>query len=105
MEKPTPKGDEVLLKIGGAGVCHSDLHIIDEGTVGGSVFTLGHENAGWIEEVGPDVKGYKKEMPFWSMVHGDVAIVKPCQQSKENYCDHQSRNGLWRWFGTRWRDG
>lgn len=38
--KPVPKGDEVLLKIGGAGVCHSDLHIIDEGTVVGTVFTL-----------------------------------------------------------------
>lgn len=90
LEKPIPKGDEVLLKIGGAGVCHSDLHIIDEGTVVGTVFTLGHENAGWIEEVGSDVKGYKK---------GDAVLVygpwgcghcKPCQQSKENYCDHQS---------------
>jgi len=90
LEKPIPKGDEVLLKIGGAGVCHSDLHIIDEGTVVGTVFTLGHENAGWIEDVGSDVKGYKK---------GDAVLVygpwgcghcKPCQQSKENYCDHQS---------------
>ncbi|WP_292008183.1 NAD(P)-dependent alcohol dehydrogenase [Chryseobacterium sp.] len=90
MEIPKPTGEEVLLKIGGAGVCHSDLHVIDEGTITGTVFTLGHENAGWIEEVGPDVKGYKK---------GDAVLVygpwgcghcKPCQQSKENYCDHQS---------------
>lgn len=93
IEKPTPKGDEVLLRIGGAGVCHSDLHIIDEGTVGDMVFTLGHENAGWIEEVGESVKDYKK---------GDAVLVygpwgcghcKPCQQSKENYCDHQSELG------------
>ncbi|WP_419870217.1 NAD(P)-dependent alcohol dehydrogenase [Chryseobacterium sp. CT-SW4] len=90
MEIPKPTGEEVLLKIGGAGVCHSDLHVIDEGTITGTVFTLGHENAGWIEEVGSDVKGYKK---------GDAVLVygpwgcghcKPCQQSKENYCDHQS---------------
>lgn len=90
MEKPTPTGDEVLLKIGGAGVCHSDLHIIDEGIIPGLQFTLGHENAGWIEEVGPAVKGYKK---------GDAVLVygpwgcghcKPCQHSQENYCDHQS---------------
>ncbi|GAO43842.1 NAD(P)-dependent alcohol dehydrogenase [Flavihumibacter petaseus] len=89
-EKPVPTGDEVLLKIGGAGVCHSDLHIIDEGTVSGVVFTLGHENAGWIEAMGPAVKGYKK---------GDAVLVygpwgcghcKPCQLSSENYCDHQS---------------
>ncbi|MNU19218.1 alcohol dehydrogenase [compost metagenome] len=90
LEKPTPTGDEVLLKIGGAGVCHSDLHIIDEGIITGIVFTLGHENAGWVEAVGPAVKDYKK---------GDAVLVygpwgcghcKPCQQSKENYCDHQS---------------
>lgn len=90
MEKPTPTGDEVLLKIGGAGVCHSDLHIIDEGIIPGLQFTLGHENAGWIEEMGPAVKGYKK---------GDAVLVygpwgcghcKPCQHSQENYCDHQS---------------
>ncbi len=90
MEKPVPTGDEVLLKIGAAGVCHSDLHIIDEGTVQGAVFTLGHENAGWVEETGPSVKGFKK---------GDAVLVygpwgcghcKPCQHSAENYCDHQS---------------
>lgn len=90
LEKPSPKGDEVLLKIGGAGVCHSDLHIIDEGIVSGVTFTLGHENAGWIEEIGDDVKGFKK---------GDAVLVygpwgcghcKPCQHSNENYCDHQS---------------
>lgn len=94
LEKPTPTGDEVLLKIGGAGVCHSDLHIIDEGIVSGVTFTLGHENAGWIEEVGTDVKGFKK---------GDAVLVygpwgcghcKPCQQSKENYCDHQSEQAF-----------
>ncbi|WP_410221430.1 NAD(P)-dependent alcohol dehydrogenase [Pedobacter sp.] len=90
VEKPEPKGDEVLLKIGGAGVCHSDLHVIDEGIMPITGFTLGHENAGWIEALGPDVKGYKK---------GDAVLVygpwgcghcKPCQHSKENYCDHQS---------------
>ncbi|MBJ2126380.1 NAD(P)-dependent alcohol dehydrogenase [Flavobacterium sp. IB48] len=93
LEKPVPKGDEVLLKIGGAGVCHSDLHIIDGGIAGDAVFTLGHENAGWVEAVGETVKGYKK---------GDAVLVygpwgcghcKPCQQSKENYCDHQSEIG------------
>lgn len=94
LEKPVPKGDEVLLKIGGAGVCHSDLHIIDEGTIGDMVFTLGHENAGWVEAVGDAVKDYKK---------GDAVLVygpwgcghcKPCQQSKENYCDHQHELGF-----------
>lgn len=94
LEIPKPTGDEVLLKIGGAGVCHSDLHIIDEGIVSGVTFTLGHENAGWVEETGPDVKGFKK---------GDAVLVygpwgcghcKPCQHSQENYCDHQSEQAF-----------
>lgn len=91
--KPKPSGDQVLIKIAGAGVCHSDLHVIDHGTVAGP-FTLGHENAGYIEEVGESVSGYKK---------GDAVLVygpwgcghcKPCQQSFENYCDHQSERAF-----------
>ncbi|MCP1996147.1 NAD(P)-dependent alcohol dehydrogenase [Flavobacterium sp. HSC-61S13] len=91
--KPKPSGDQVLIKIAGAGVCHSDLHVIDHGTVPGP-FTLGHENAGYIEEVGESVSGYKK---------GDAVLVygpwgcghcKPCQQSFENYCDHQSERAF-----------
>lgn len=92
IEKPIPTGDEVLIRIGAAGVCHSDLHVIKEGVLGEikEPFTLGHENAGWVEEVGEAVTGYKK---------GDAVIVygpwgcghcKPCQTSSENYCDHQS---------------
>ncbi|WP_179353524.1 NAD(P)-dependent alcohol dehydrogenase [Winogradskyella vidalii] len=93
IEKPSPKTGEVLIKIGGAGVCHSDLHIIHDGIPGAdelTPFTLGHENAGWVEELGEGVTEYKK---------GDAVIVygpwgcghcKPCQVSSENYCDYQS---------------
>lgn len=94
LEVPQPEGDEVLLKIGGAGVCHSDLHVIDEGVVSGSVFTLGHENAGWVEAVGPAVKDYKKGEAV--LVYGPWGCghCKSCQQSKENYCDHQSEQAF-----------
>jgi propanol-preferring alcohol dehydrogenase len=30
--KPEPKAGEVVIKIGGAGVCHSDLHIMVRGS-------------------------------------------------------------------------
>lgn len=90
MEKPVPSGDEVLLKIAGAGVCHSDLHIIDEGTISNTQFTLGHENAGYIESMGADVKGF--EIGDAVLVYGPWGCghCKPCQHSQENYCDHQS---------------
>lgn len=85
---PEPKAGEVLVKIGGAGVCHSDLHVLHQGIGIDHPFTLGHENAGWVAKVGAGVKAWKE---------GDaVAIYGPwgcghchaCQQSSENYCEN-----------------
>ncbi|MDI3270703.1 MAG: alcohol dehydrogenase catalytic domain-containing protein, partial [Bacillota bacterium] len=64
--------DHVIVRIGGAGLCRTDLHII-EGIWRTKVdvalpYTLGHENAGCVEEVGPGVKDFKK---------GDAVIVHP----------------------------
>ena len=54
---PEPGPGQVLVKVGAAGLCHSDLHVLhefEEGTMNGSPpFTLGHENAGWVEALGP----------------------------------------------------
>lgn len=70
------KSTDVIVRIGGAGVCRTDLHII-EGVwrphmdpTGKKLLPLimGHENAGWIEEVGNEVEGLKK---------GDPVIVHP----------------------------
>ena len=46
--KPSPGPGQVLIKIGGAGVCHSDLHVMEEDLGFKPPFTLGHENAGWV---------------------------------------------------------
>ena len=69
------KATDVLVRIGGAGVCRTDLHII-EGVwrrfmdTDGHLLPLimGHENAGWVEAVGPGVEGFGK---------GDPIIVHP----------------------------
>jgi propanol-preferring alcohol dehydrogenase len=83
--------DQVLVKIGGAGACHSDLHVLEwpEGQVPWQLpFTLGHENAGWVEQVGAGVRGLSP---------GDAVVVygpwgcgrcKPCRLGRENYCEH-----------------
>lgn len=86
--KPSPGPGQVLIKIGGAGVCHSDLHVMEEDLGFKPPFTLGHENAGWIAELGQGVTGFKE---------GDaVAVYGPwgcgrchaCQVSMENYCEN-----------------
>ena len=50
---------DVIVRIGGAGLCRTDLHIL-EGRLAGELdvelpYTLGHENAGWVAEVGSGV--------------------------------------------------
>ena len=91
--KPEPGPGEVLIRIGGAGVCHSDLHVLEEGLGFSGEFTLGHENAGWVAEVGAGVSGFKE---------GDaVAVYGPwgcghchaCQLSMENYCENWAALG------------
>ena len=59
--KPEPKADEVLVKIKAAGICHSDVHYRDGvGSVDTLPITLGHEVAGEVEAVGPNVTRFKK---------------------------------------------
>ena len=58
---PEPGPGEVLVKVGGAGACHSDLHLLEApaGTKSMTLpFTLGHENAGWVETMGPGATGF-----------------------------------------------
>ncbi|WP_240797233.1 alcohol dehydrogenase catalytic domain-containing protein [Streptomyces sp. F001] len=47
------------MKIGGAGVCRTDLHILEgqwKDKSGVTLpYTIGHENAGWVAEVGQSV--------------------------------------------------
>ncbi|MDF2825461.1 MAG: alcohol dehydrogenase [Mycobacterium sp.] len=84
---PEPGPGEVLIKVGGAGVCHSDLHLLEAPAQAFSLpFTLGHENAGWVETMGPGATGFTP---------GDAVIVYGpwgcglclnCRQGMENYC-------------------
>lgn len=62
MPQPEAGPGEVLVRIGAAGVCHSDLHIIDAPDALGMPIplTLGHENAGWVEALGPGVTGFDR---------------------------------------------
>ena len=55
---PEPAGTEVRVKVAGCGVCHTDLHIVDGTQTRVALpVTLGHEVAGWVDALGPDVDG------------------------------------------------
>jgi propanol-preferring alcohol dehydrogenase len=58
---PEPGPGEVLVEVGGAGLCHSDLHLMEwpEGTLPWRLpFTLGHETAGTVAALGPGASGF-----------------------------------------------
>ncbi len=68
INKPT----DVIIRVGGAGVCRTDLHIV-EGIWRSKVdvnlpYIMGHENAGWVEAVGQAVEGVRV---------GDAVICHP----------------------------
>ncbi|WP_353218806.1 zinc-dependent alcohol dehydrogenase family protein [Salinisphaera sp. S4-8] len=58
-ELDDPQAGEVLIKIHAAGLCHSDLSTIDGNRPRPTPMVLGHEAAGEIIEVGPNVKGFE----------------------------------------------
>ena len=93
---PVPGPGEVVVRIGGAGLCHSDLHLMHG--VGDTVpftmpFTLGHENAGWVHTVGAGVTSV--EVGQAVAVHGawGCGSCSRCQVGMENYCDGPRRPG------------
>lgn len=87
MSQPEPGPGEVLVRVGAAGACHSDLHIIDA-PAGAfpAPLTLGHENAGWIEAVGPGVSGWQKDEAV--AIYGIMGCGRcsACLQGRENEC-------------------
>nr|WP_152540039.1 alcohol dehydrogenase [Afipia sp. P52-10] len=98
VDTPKPQGAEVLVRIERCGLCHSDLHIQDGyADLGGGKrldttrgmtlpFTLGHEIAGVVDEVGPDapkdIIGKKKAVFPWI----GCGKCRDCLAGDENLC-------------------
>ncbi len=96
VDVPEPGPGQVLIKVGGAGACHSDLHLMEwpEGTMDFDLpFTLGHENAGWVETLGAGVEGL--EVGEAVAVYGPWGCgrCRACRLSAENYCERQAEIG------------
>ncbi|MGH3515214.1 MAG: NAD(P)-dependent alcohol dehydrogenase, partial [Pseudonocardiaceae bacterium] len=97
--EPTISGPlDVIVKIGGAGVCRTDLHIIEgqwaQAMAPALPYTIGHENAGWVHEVGAAVTNIEV---------GDTVILHPtptcglcraCRAGDDMHCSDSSFPGL-----------
>jgi alcohol dehydrogenase, propanol-preferring len=85
-------GEQVLLKVGAAGLCHSDLHLIN-GEWKDLIpvplpLTPGHEVAGWIEEIGDSVpKGLIKKGDLVAVFGGwGCGVCVQCKAGEEQLC-------------------
>lgn len=105
---PTPKPDEVIVKILAGGVCHSDLGILDpSGSTGEwtNPFTLGHEGAGVIHSLGSQATRTHpnlKEGTYVAILGPDPcfkATCGVCSIGKDNICSTTDQ-----WYGIG-RDG
>jgi len=87
VELDPPGRDEVLVKIGAAGLCHSDLSVINGDRPRPLPMALGHEAAGVVEEVGEGVQ---------DLVRGDRVVMVfmpscghclPCAEGRPALCE------------------
>jgi propanol-preferring alcohol dehydrogenase len=89
---PEPGPGQVLIQVGGAGVCHSDLHVIREFDDGSEVwqppFTLGHENAGWVHTLGSGVRGWEVGQPVAVAGAWGCRTCAHCRAGIEIYCEN-----------------
>ncbi len=89
---------DVVVKIGGAGVCRTDLHVLEgqwaEKSQVQLPYTIGHENAGWVAAVGSAVT---------SVAEGDTVILHPlvtcglcraCRSGDDVHCEDSQFPGI-----------
>lgn len=98
---PRPAPGEVIVKVAGAGFCHSDLHVIDGEIqiVPRFPLTLGHENSGYVSAIGAGVAGVKEGDPV--VVYGGWGCGRCnyCVTGHEMLCIAPEWCGLSQWDG------
>ena len=83
---PDPGPGEAVVQVQACGVCHTDLHYREGGINDEFPFLLGHEAAGVVESVGPDVTGVAPGdfvVLNWRAVCGDC---RACNRGEPQYC-------------------
>ncbi|RIV39691.1 NAD(P)-dependent alcohol dehydrogenase [Micromonospora radicis] len=92
VDEPTPGTGQVVVKIGGAGACHSDLHLMHDFEAGAvpwnPPFTLGHENAGWVHTIGAGVTGLEVGQPVAVYGPWGCGVCARCRVGADNYCEN-----------------
>jgi propanol-preferring alcohol dehydrogenase len=92
---PEPGPGQVLVRIGGAGACHSDLHV-KSGEIPGlqTPLLMGHENAGWVEALGPGAVGFEVGEAVVVFGGWGCGHCRYCLGGQEQLCDTTRWGGM-----------
>ena len=86
LEVPPPGPGEVTVRVLASGICHSDLNVIDGARPVPPPVVLGHEGAGVVEVVGPEVEGWAPGDEV--VLHGltPCGTCRPCRLGHPTAC-------------------
>ena len=114
-ERPAPRGGEVLLRVLAAGLCHTDLHLMDgHFDLGGGKrislsergitlpHVLGHENVGQVVALGPEASGIGIGDRVLVYPWAGCDACEPCARGEGHLCGSPRFVGVFRpgGFGT-----
>ena len=92
---PRPGPGETLIRVAGAGVCHSDLYLCDWPRSSlpsyDLPFTVGHEITGWVEESGPGGSNLEVGTPVAVYGAWGCGACHQCAAQSENYCENAAQ--------------
>ena len=86
---------QLLMKVDSVGLCHSDLHVIYEGLDCGDNYVMGHEIAGTVVDVGPEVDRWNVGDRVAAVGPNGCGGCRACRDGIENVCKHSFGN----WYG------
>jgi len=93
---PVPGRGEILVKVKACGVCHTDLHAAsgDWPVKPQPPFIPGHEAAGVVAALGPDVTGFRLgDAVGVAWLHDACMRCEYCETGWETLCEHQHNTG------------
>src|SRR5215212_4049715 len=87
IELDPPGPGEILVKIAAAGLCHSDLSVIEGNRPRPMPMALGHEAAGVVEEIGPGVDDLAKGDHVVMVFVPSCGHCLPCSEGRPALCE------------------
>jgi propanol-preferring alcohol dehydrogenase len=90
---PTIEADEVLVQVAGAGLCHSDIHVLRSPIPRRTALTLGHETAGVVADIGREVREVAEQDRVLVYLVWACGQCRPCIQGRDNVCVRAGRSG------------